>query len=166
MKNSSPPIVGVMGGSEVPPGVAALARELGGALAAEGWTVLSGGRDAGVMATVSEGAAAAGGLVVGILPDRDLSRASPHLTVPIVTGLGEGRNVLNILSSDVVVALPGAAGTLSEIAIALKNHKPLLLLGWLEPPIKSPELEAAACGSIAEAIDRISKLLDSVDEQS
>lgn len=164
MKNSSPPIIGVMGGSEVSPEVAALARELGGALATEGWTVLSGGRDAGVMAAVSEGAASVGGLVVGILPDRDLDRASPHLTVPIVTGLGEGRNVLNILSSYVVVALPGAAGTLSEIAIALKNRKPLLLLGWPEPPIKSPDLEAAVCGSVAEVIDRIRKLLGNAGE--
>ena len=128
---SRPPIIGVMGGSEVPPEVAALARELGGALAAEGWTVLSGGRDAGVMAAVSEGAAAAGGLVVGILPDRDLIRASPFLTVPIRTALGEGRNVLNILSSDVVVALPGAAGTLSEIGHALKTEKPVICLQTL-----------------------------------
>ncbi len=131
------PIIGVMGGSRVPEEVERLARELGRALALEGWVVLSGGRDAGVMAAVSAGAAQAGGTVVGILPDRDLSAASPYLSIPIRTGLGDARNVINILSSDVVVALPGSAGTLSEIALAVKNGKPLFLLGWTAPPLPS-----------------------------
>ena len=131
------PIIGVMGGSQVPEEVETLARELGRAMALEGWVVLSGGRNAGVMAAVSAGAAEAGGTVVGILPDRDLAAASPHLTIPIRTGLGDARNVINILSSDVVVALPGCAGTLSEIALAVKNGKPLFLLGWTEPPLPS-----------------------------
>ena len=135
MSGERTPIIGVMGGSQVAGEVETLARELGRAVALEGWIVLSGGRDAGVMAAVSAGAAAAGGTVVGILPDRDLTDASPHLTIPIRTGLGDARNVINILSSDVVVALPGAAGTLSEIALAVKNGKPLLLLGWREPPL-------------------------------
>ncbi|MFC1543446.1 TIGR00725 family protein [Candidatus Neomarinimicrobiota bacterium] len=165
MNSYRPPIIGVMGGGQVSPEIANLAHELGQALASEGWVVLSGGRNAGVMAAVSEGAALAGGLVVGILPDRDLSRASHYLTIPIRTGLGDGRNILNILSSDVVVALPGGAGTLSEIALALKNRKPLLLLGWQEHPIKSPELEAAVCGSVSEVIDRIRELQGGTEKQ-
>ena len=136
MSGERSPIIGVMGGSQVLKEVETLARELGRAAALEGWVVLSGGRNAGVMAAVSAGAAEAGGLVVGILPDRDLGNASPHLTIPIRTGLGDARNVINILSSDAVVALPGGAGTLSEIALALKNNKPLILLGWMEPPLR------------------------------
>ena len=154
------PVVGVMGGGEVPQEVAELACELGQALAREGWVVLSGGRNTGVMAAVSEGAARAGGLVVGILPDRDLSRASPHLTVPIRTGLGDGRNILNILSSDVVVALPGGAGTLSEIALALKNRKPLLLLGWKASPIKHSEFgPVVSLSSVTDVVASIKELL-------
>ncbi len=154
------PIIGVMGGGDVPQEVADLAHELGKALACEGWIVLSGGRNAGVMAAVSEGAAGAGGLVVGILPDRDLDRASPHLTIPIRTGLGDGRNVLNVLSSDVVVALPGGAGTLSEIALALKNHKPLLLLGWKASPFQPPEFgQIVSLSSVTDVVASIKELL-------
>ena len=78
----------------------------------------------------ARGAHEAGGLVVGVLPDRDLSRMSPYIDIPIRTGLGDARNAINVLSSDVVVALPGGAGTLSEIALAIKNGKPLVLVGW------------------------------------
>jgi uncharacterized protein (TIGR00725 family) len=155
-----PPIIGVMGGRKAAQQVTGLAYELGQALAGEGWVVLSGGRNAGVMAAVSEGAAQAGGLVVGILPDRDLRRASPHLTLPIRTGLGDGRNILNILSSDVVVALPGGAGTLSEIALALKNGKPLLLLGWKEPPAVPADTGPLACFTkVTDAVASIKELL-------
>lgn len=147
------PIIGVMGGGESPKEISLLARALGHALATEGWVVLNGGRNAGVMAAVSEGAATAGGLVVGVLPDRDLDRASPHLTIPIRTGLGDGRNIINVLSSDVVVALPGGPGTLSEMALALKNRKPLLLLGWTEPPPLPFE------GAGVESFSRVSELV-------
>lgn len=153
MTGPRPPIIGVMGGGEVPREISSLARALGHALAAEGWVVLNGGRNAGVMAAVSEGAATAGGLVVGVLPDRDLDRAAPHLTIPIRTGLGDGRNIINILSSDVVVALPGGLGTLSEMALALKNRKPLLLLGWTEPPPLPLE------GAMVESFSRVSELV-------
>ena len=160
MNPPRPPIIGVMGGGQVPQEISDLAYELGQALAREDWIVLSGGRNAGVMAAVSEGAARSGGLVVGILPDRDLSRASPHLTVPIRTGLGDGRNILNVLSSDVVVALPGGAGTLSEIALALKNHKPLLLLGWEASPIESLEIgPVMSFNNVSDVVAHIKQLL-------
>ena len=153
MSDERAPIIGVMGGSQVAGEVESLARDLGRAVALEGWIVLSGGRDAGVMAAVSAGAAEAGGTVVGILPDRDLTDASPHLTIPIRTGLGDARNVINILSSDVVVALPGSVGTLSEIALAVKNGKPLLLLGWREPPLP------AAAGPGMSSFARVSEVI-------
>ncbi|UCD37386.1 MAG: TIGR00725 family protein [Fidelibacterota bacterium] len=158
MKRS--PIIGVMGGGQVSEEIADLARDLGRALAREGWIVLSGGRNTGVMAAVSEGAANDNGVVVGILPDKNLEQASPHLTIPIRTGLGDSRNIVNILSSDVVVALPGSAGTLSEIALAIKNDKPLLLLGWKQPPIILHDHETAtSLHSIVEVVDRIKELL-------
>jgi len=155
-----PPIIGVMGGARVAPEVEALAGDLGRAVALEGWVVLSGGRDTGVMAAVSAGAAQAGGLVVGVLPDGDLSRAAAHLTIPIRTGLGDGRNIINILSSDVVVALPGGAGTLSEIALAVKNHKPLYLLGWTAPPVRLNDDESiCSFNQVSELLAEIKNCL-------
>ncbi len=137
------PVIGVMGGGVADAATTALAEELGEAIAREDWILLNGGRDTGVMAASARGAARAGGLVLGILPGRDLAGAAPDLTIGIPTGLGDARNVINVLASDVVVALPGGAGTLSEIALALKNERPLLLLGWSG----EPELPGAAAGA-------------------
>ncbi len=124
------PVIGVMGGGDVGEDVFALARELGSLIARRGWVLLNGGRDAGVMAASAAGAKEAGGTVIGVLPDGDASRASPDLDHAIVTGMGDARNLINVLSSDVVIACPGAAGTMSEVALALKNGKRVILVGW------------------------------------
>jgi len=124
-------VIGVMGsGEDTDPDLLALAGELGAAIAAEGWVLLNGGRDTGVMDASARGASEAGGLVVGILPDRDCRHASRHLDVAIRSGLGEARNALNVLSSDVVVAMRGGAGTLSEVALALKTGRVVVALDF------------------------------------
>jgi len=124
-------IVGVMGGGEgVSRKTMEMAYQLGKLLANEGWVLLCGGRAAGVMEASAKGAKEAGGLTVGILPDRDKSRASCYIDIPICTGMGDGRNYINVLSSDIVVALPGRAGTVSEIALALKSGKKVILLDF------------------------------------
>lgn len=123
--------MGVMGGGEgASPEACRAAYQLGRLIAAEGWILLNGGRPAGVMEASAKGAKENGGLTVGILPDRDSCFASEYIDIPIVTGMGDGRNYLNVLTSDVVVALPGGAGTVSEIALALKNRKTVILLGF------------------------------------
>ena len=124
------PVVGVMGaGEEATSAVMALAEALGTALAEHGWVVLSGGRDCGVMAAVSRGAAQVEGhLVVGILPDLGSSACS-SLDLVIPTGLGQARNLINVLAADaVVVCGSGGPGTASEACHAIKAGKPLLLL--------------------------------------
>jgi uncharacterized protein (TIGR00725 family) len=98
----------------------------------------------------AKGAMDAGGLTVGVLPDHDTSRASPHLAIAIRTGLSDARNFVNVLSSDVVVALPGSAGTLSEVALALKNGKSVVLLGF-EPGSGFDEYRAS--GRLVSAAD-------------
>jgi uncharacterized protein (TIGR00725 family) len=124
-------IVGVMGsGEDDDAALLALARELGAAIAREGWVLLNGGRDSGVMDSSAEGASLGGGLVVGVLPDDDARRASRHLDVAIRTGMGDARNVINVLSSDVVIALAGGAGTLSEIALALNAGRNVIALDF------------------------------------
>jgi uncharacterized protein (TIGR00725 family) len=123
-------VVGVMGaGEHATPQAIDWARRIGALIAEQGWVVLSGGRNAGVMDAVSAGAHKAGGTVVGIMPTSDATEASDFLDIAIVTGMGSARNNINILSSDVVVACGNAeAGTLSEIALAFKARKPVVLL--------------------------------------
>jgi uncharacterized protein (TIGR00725 family) len=123
-------IVGVMG-----PGAGAsrkdleYARRLGALLAQEGWVVLCGGRSVGVMDDVCRGAKEAGGLTIGVLPGDDAGGASEAVDVAIVTGMGNARNAINVLSSDVVIACGMGAGTASEIALALKSDKDVIVLG-------------------------------------
>jgi uncharacterized protein (TIGR00725 family) len=102
---------------------------LGSALADEGWIVLTGGRNRGVMDAASKGAKAAGGLTIGILPTNDRRTISAAVDIAIMTDMGSARNYINVLTSDVIVACgAGGAGTASEIALALKSDKFVVLL--------------------------------------
>jgi uncharacterized protein (TIGR00725 family) len=105
------------------------ARRLGTLLAREGFVVLCGGRREGVMEAVCRGAREAGGLTVGVLPGDDPDDASEAVDVVIVTGMGSARNAINVLSSDLVIACGMGAGTASEIALALKAGRDVILLG-------------------------------------
>lgn len=122
-------IIGVMG-----PGAGATAidlqnaNELGKLIAENGWVLLTGGRDAGVMEAASVGAKTANGLTIGILPAEDCSHLSESVDIAIVTGMGSARNNINVLSSDVIIACGMGAGTASEIALALKANKQVILL--------------------------------------
>jgi uncharacterized protein (TIGR00725 family) len=101
---------------------------LGSAIADEGWIVLTGGRNRGVMDAASKGAKVAGGLTVGILPTNDRRTISAAVDVAIMTDMGSARNYINVLTSDVIVACgAGGAGTASEIALALKSDKFVVL---------------------------------------
>lgn len=128
-------IIGVMGGGSASSETLKMAVELGGRIAAKGWALLNGGRDAGVMAASAQGAAQAGGLTIGILPDANTDHAAAHIQIPIPTGLGSARNLLNVLAAEVVIACPGGLGTLSEVALALKYSKPVICLGWEPGPL-------------------------------
>lgn len=123
------PIVGVMG-----PGESAtltdieVAHELGKQIATQGWVLLTGGRSEGVMHAANQGAKQAGGLTVGILPGENITGMSSAVDIPILTGIGSARNNINVLSSDVVIACGMGCGTASEVALALKAEKPVILL--------------------------------------
>ena len=81
------------------------------------------------MQAASRGAAEAGGIVVGILPGFRRREANRWVTIPIVTGMDQARNVVLVRSCDAVIAVGGMYGTLSEIAIALKIGRPVIGLG-------------------------------------
>jgi len=158
------PIVGVMGaGESASKRDCALAERLGERIAEQGWILLTGGRDCGVMAAASRGAKrVAGSLTIGILPT-SAGSVSPDVDVAVFTGMGEARNTINVLSSRVVVACgTGGPGTASEVALALKSRKPVVLLavppaahdyfttlgGWL----RSAESVDEAILSISQAL--------------
>ena len=127
-------VVGVMGAGEGASAEAvALVVELGECISARGWVLLTGGRPAGVMAAASRGAALVEGhLVVGVLPDEgndDDRQKTADLDLALFTGMGKARNVINVLSADVVVVCGGGGpGTASEAAHALNAGRPLILL--------------------------------------
>ena len=125
-----PFIIGVMGGGSASSDAVAAAYELGRLIAGQGWILLNGGRRAGIMDASAKGAADQGGITVGILPDETDAQVSEHIQIPILTGMGSARNVINVLSSHVVVACPGGTGTISEIALALKYGKTVILLNF------------------------------------
>ncbi len=141
--------VGVVGASQASAEELRAAEEIGRGLARGGAIVITGGRG-GVMAAASEGAAQAGGLVVGILPGSDRAEANDFVTVAITTGLGELRNGLIVRSADALVAVGGAYGTLSEVALALGAGVPVV--GWDTWTIDGIELADSPADAVARAL--------------
>ena len=137
MQRPPRPIIGVMGASACGPSIRELAFDVGARIAERGAILLCGGLS-GVMEAAARGAKQRGGLTLGILPGRGPDDCPPnsYIDIPIYTGMGDARNVVNILSSDALIAVAGGPGTLSEVALALKAGKPLVLLrSWkLRPP--------------------------------
>ncbi|HEY2903790.1 MAG TPA: TIGR00725 family protein [Polyangia bacterium] len=123
-------VIGVMGPAACDPATAELARAVGRGIAERGAVLLCGGRG-GVMEAAAEGARGAGGLTIGVLPGEDTRQSTPNafIDVALFTGLGEGRNWINVCASDAIIAIGGGFGTLSEIALGLKAKRPVILVG-------------------------------------
>lgn len=136
--------VAVCGASEATQAQLDAAREVGKLLAESGAIVINGGF-AGVSEAASEGAARAGGTVVGILPDVDRRGASPHLTISLPTGMGQARNVLIVTAAESVIAIGRGWGTLSEIAIARRLGRSVTALdSWAVEGLESVQTPAEA----------------------
>ncbi len=129
------------------------ARTIGRGLAAAGAVVVCGGLG-GVMEAVAEGVSEQGGQCVGLLPGRERAEANRSLTLALATGLGEARNWLVVCASDVVIALGGGYGTLSEIALALRAGKHVVGLRTWPLPAQEPLMHVAsdAAGAVAAAL--------------
>jgi len=104
------------------------AYNLGRLVAQQGWILLTGGRNVGVMDAASRGAKSFGGLTIGILPGKELENISEAVDIPIVTDLGNARNNIIVLSARAIVACGIGLGTASEIGLALKGGKKVILL--------------------------------------
>lgn len=116
--------VSVIGGSTIDDGTYELGRVVGRLLADRGHEVVCGGHG-GTMEAVCRGAREADGETLGILPGEDRKSANEWVTTPVVTGMGNARNALVVLNGDAVIAIDGAAGTLSELGHALDFRRPI-----------------------------------------
>jgi len=134
--------VAVVGASQATEQDARDGEQVGRLLAQAGAIVVCGGRG-GVMAAAAKGAAQAGGTVVGMLPGEGRDDANEWVTVSIPTGMGELRNGLIVRAAEVVIAVGGSYGTLSEIALALRAELKVYGLHTWEidgiEPVASPE---------------------------
>jgi uncharacterized protein (TIGR00725 family) len=147
------PIIAVIGGRRSDKSLLKEAEEAGRLIARKGLVLVCGGLR-GVMEAASRGAKAEGGLTVGILPQNDSKEANPFIDIPIVTGLGIGRNVIIARTADALIAVGGEYGTLSEIAFALQLGKPVA-------GIKTWDIKGVvAAGNAAEAVNKVLELLD------
>jgi uncharacterized protein (TIGR00725 family) len=146
-------MMGVIGAGTCTTEVYELARRVGAGIARAGGVLVCGGLG-GVMEGACRGAREAGGETVGVLPGPDKASANPFVSIPIVTDLGHARNVLIVRTSDLIIAISGGYGTLSELSIALKLGKPIIgLHTW-------PDMEGIAyLSSPEEVIDTIQKMI-------
>ena len=152
-------IIGVIGDSSCPPEEAKLAESVGELLAQRGATIVCGGLG-GVMEAVCRGAKSKGGLTIGILPGENSSMANPWVDIPVVTGLGEARNVTVVKSAQAVIAIGGGYGTLSEIAYALKSSIPVIGLNtWSLSRNGQAEDSIIRVQSATEAVDKAISLV-------
>jgi len=144
------PVVAVIGGGRAPEDVEAVAEAVGALVVDAGAALLTGGRG-GVMAAASRGAVRARGAarlppVLGVLPTYDRSDANAFVDLVLPTGLGHARNAVVVASADVVVAIGGESGTLSELALARKLGRPVVVV--------------AGTGGVS---DRVARLLPGVE---
>jgi len=136
--------IAVIGPADAPPPELAVAEDVGAAIAAAGWTVVTGGLG-GVMEAASRGARSRLGATIGILPGSDPDAANGWVQLVIPTGLGQARNTLVVAAARGVVAVGGGYGTLSEIALALRAGRPVFGVGtWDVPGVESVTDAAAA----------------------
>ena len=117
--------IAVIGGGQPSPQEAKIAEEVGRELARRGAILVCGGLG-GVMEAACKGASSEGGTTIGILPGDDSEATNPYVQFPIVTGLGEARNVIVVKSAQAVIAIGGSYGTLCEISCALKSGIPVV----------------------------------------
>ena len=148
-------IIGVIGADKCSTEMASVAEEVGAELARRDCTLICGGRG-GVMEAACKGAVEADGFTIGILPGPDRGEANRYVSVPIVTNMGEARNAIVVLSSQGIIAVDGGYGTLSEIALALKNGIPLVgIRTWslaLDETIEESILRATTASEAVEML--------------
>ena len=133
------PFIGVVGAGTCSKEIEALAAEVGREIARRGGVLVCGGRG-GVMTAAARGAKEIGGFTVGILPGPNIRDANEYIDFPIATNMGQARNAVIVQTSEVLIAVSGGYGTLSEIALALKTGKGVVAL---RPRFPLPDVREA-----------------------
>jgi uncharacterized protein (TIGR00725 family) len=154
------PWIAVVGPGRASPEELDAAEEVGAEIATAGAVLVCGGLG-GVMEAACRGARSRGGMTVGLLPGLDRGDANGWVAVAVPTGLGEARNALVVRAADAIVAVGGAWGTLSEIALGLKTGRPVIGLGTWELARGGEAVEGIAAmnspsEAVAEALARLS----------
>ena len=145
--------IGIIGAGLCDPEFSVLAEEVGQRVA-ERKAILYCGGLGGIMEAAARGAVRAGGITVGILPGVKATDANPYIRIPVATGMGHARNVILVRSCEVLIAISGSYGTLSEIAMALKMWKPVVgLKTWSNLP------DIHYVNSAEEAVEKAFSLL-------
>ena len=154
MNRPQPYRIGVIGAAECFQDIGQVAEEVGRLVAGRGAILVCGGLG-GVMEAAARGAKGIGGTTVGILPGIDARQANPYIDIPVITGMGEARNVIIVRTADAVIAVAGGPGTLSEIAFCLKLGVPVVgLHTWnVDPSMFRAE-------SAAEAVEVAFRLIE------
>jgi uncharacterized protein (TIGR00725 family) len=125
-----PEYISVIGGGQCGAAEYATAMEVGRLVAQAGATLVCGGLS-GIMEAAARGAREAGGTTIGILPGHDRNHANPYVDHIVTTGMGHARNLAVVSSGDAVIAIGGSFGTLSEIGLAARVGRPVIILsGW------------------------------------
>jgi uncharacterized protein (TIGR00725 family) len=135
--------ISVIGAGECSEEIEKIAYQTGKLIAERGAILICGGLG-GVMNAAAQGANDSGGLVIGVLPSSNRAGESKYLSASVSTGMGNARNALVVQSGDVVIAISGGHGTLSEIGLALKTGKPVV-------GIKTWELEKIGLSEVIKA---------------
>ena len=144
--------ISVIGGEQCSKEIYNMAIEVGKRIARLGAILITGGRG-GVMEAVSKGAKMENGITIGILPSMDRKEGNNYLDYKIVTGLGYARNILVVANGDIVIAIDGHYGTLSEIAFALEYGKPVFGL-------RSWNVGIENFNNVDDLFDEVEKLID------
>ena len=153
-------IIAVIGNSSCSAQETELAEAVGELLAQRGATIVCGGLG-GVMEAVCRGAKSKGGLTLGILPGEDPNAANTWVDIPVVTGMGEARNVVVVKSAQAVIAIGGGYGTLSEIAHALRGNLPVIgLNSWSLSRDGQEDDSVIRVGDAKEAVDKAISLAE------
>lgn len=147
--------ISIIGGYECSAEDSARAEEVGRLLAESGAILVSGGR-MGISEAACRGAKSGGGMTIGILPSSEYGEANDYVDHAICTGIGEARNLSVVLTGDGVIAMPGRYGTLSEIAFALLNRRPVVSLGsWdIDPAVIKTNTPQEAVQRILQEVRR------------
>ncbi len=163
-------VVSVIGASEIDKETEEKAIEIGRLLAKNKFIVSCGGLS-GVMEAVCKGAKEEGGLTIGIIPFKEKSAANQYVDIAIPVPFSQARNIVVVLSGDVIIAIAGKAGTLSEISFSWIYGKPIIALtsveGW-SSKIAGQQLDDRRSDMIygaetpKEVIDKVKELINSI----